>query len=51
MDPEDGSVEMAYALYEVLMNSNEADIVRVAAAALFNTEAGRLFMRHNPVTL
>lgn len=45
------AVEMAYALYEIFLNSEETDIVKLAAAPLFNTEAGRLFMKHNPVTL
>lgn len=50
MDDND-AVEMAYTLYEIFLNSEEAEIVKMAAATLFNTESGRLFMKHNPVTL
>lgn len=39
------------ALYEVLNSSEEAEIVRVATAALTSTEAGRAFLTANPIKL
>lgn len=51
MDYEESSLAMAHALYIIFMESEDADLVRTAAAPLFNTEAGQLFMKQNPVIL
>lgn len=39
------------ALYEIMMSSNEADMVRVAAAALTSTQSGLAFLNAHPITL
>lgn len=38
-------------LYEVAMSSNEAEMVRVAVAALTGTQAGLSFLNAHPMTL
>lgn len=51
MDYEDSSLAMAHALFIIFMESEDAELVRTAAAPLFNTEAGQLFMKQNPIRL
>lgn len=45
------NLEMAHALYHIFMESMEPEIVRAAAAPLFNTEWGQLYMKQNRVNL
>lgn len=37
-------------LYEIMLESEEPDIIRRALAALTSTEAGRQYLEMNPVT-
>lgn len=39
------------ALYEIMMSSNEPDMVRTALAALTRTTSGLAFLQAHPVTL
>ncbi len=39
------------ALYEIINCSEEAEVVRVAIAAMTSTEAGRAFLTANPIKL
>ena len=38
-------------LYEIVMESNEPEIMRKALAALTATEAGREYLAMNPITV
>lgn len=38
-------------LYNTAMESNDVETVRGAMAALVNTEAGRVYLRANPMVL
>lgn len=42
---------MVTALREIAAESDDAEIVRTASAALMNTEAGRNFVAINPINL
>jgi hypothetical protein len=42
---------MVTALYNIAHESDDAEIVRTAAAALMNTEAGRAYTAINPINL
>lgn len=44
-------LRMLEALYEIMLSSEEADIVRVSMQALTSTEAGRAFLAVHPITL
>lgn len=39
------------ALYEIVMSSDEPDMVRVAMAALTGTQSGMSFLSSHPITL
>jgi hypothetical protein len=39
------------ALYEIALSSEEAEVVRVAMAALTSTQAGLAFLAVNPIKL
>jgi hypothetical protein len=39
------------ALYEIMMSSGEAEMVRVAASAMTSTQAGLSFLNTHPITL
>lgn len=43
--------KMLDALKEIAMRSQEAEVVLIAMEALTNTEAGRSFLRTNPIIL
>lgn len=38
-------------LYQVVMESDEGETVRIALSALTNTESGRAYLEMNPITL
>lgn len=42
-------LKMVTALHTIVNESDDAEIVRTAAAALMNTEAGQAFVSHNPI--
>ena len=45
------SLVLVEALYEIALESEEADIVRQCMTALTNTEAGIVYLRAHPFTL
>lgn len=42
---------MLQTLYEIIMESEEADIIRKALSALTATPAGREYLEMNPITV
>lgn len=42
---------LCQALYSVVLDSEEVEIVRIALSALTNTEVGQSYLRAHPVTL
>lgn len=42
---------LAESLYNIFMDSDEPETIKLAAAALTNTDAGRQYLMDHPITL
>jgi hypothetical protein len=51
MQDREDSIKHMYALHEIIMESGEAEIVRIAVQALTGTASGRAYLELHPITL